>query len=191
MLIATNQCSFICKNLIPADCVNLRVDKANRMKVLDICWSFVFLYCRKVRLTLSLQYSWFAFRPAGEILVFCHLHLLVETGDIFYMWYLHVFIFYLIFICRQVTFSWVISLYTCIHSVIIHSIFIFIMIMTSIGNFLLDKISHVMQKPAYAIFEQQAQISLRICAVWSAPLFFIAWIVLYLFLLYPKFQAFS
>ena len=47
--------------------------------------------------------------------------------------------------------------------------------------------SHAMRKPVYAICEQQ--ISLRIRTVWSAPLLFAAWIVYYLYLLYPKFQA--
>ena len=35
----------------------------------------------------------------------------------------------------------------------------------------------------------KAQISLRIRAVWSVPLLFAAWIVQYLYFLYPKFQA--
>ena len=34
----------------------------------------------------------------------------------------------------------------------------------------------------------KVQISLRICAVWSAPLLFAAWIVLYLYLLKPELQ---
>ena len=37
----------------------------------------------------------------------------------------------------------------------------------------------------------KAQISLRICSVWSAPLLFAAWIVYYLQFLYPKFEASS
>ena len=46
-----------------------------------------------------------------------------------------------------------------------------------------------MEKPVYAICEnQKAQISLRIRAVWSAPLLFAASIVQYLYFLQSKFQ---
>ena len=42
-------------------------------------------------------------------------------------------------------------------------------------EFVSFEMSHVMRKPVYAICEQQrAQISLRIRAVWSAPLLFAA-----------------
>ena len=40
-----------------------------------------------------------------------------------------------------------------------------------------SQLSHIMRKPVYAICEQQAQISLRIRTVWSAPLLFAALIV--------------
>ena len=40
----------------------------------------------------------------------------------------------------------------------------------------------------YAIGKQHVQISLRIRTVWSAPLLFAAYVVLHLYLLYPKFQ---
>ena len=57
---------------------------------------------------------------------------------------------------------------------------------------LLHQMSHVMRITCLCHMRTtKAQISLRIRAVWSTPLLFAAWIVLYLFLLYTIFQISS
>ena len=55
----------------------------------------------------------------------------------------------------------------------------------------LQYLNHIMRKPVYAICEQQRLRSACASAVWSAPFLLAAWVVLYLYLLYSKFQASS